>query len=149
MCVCMWMKLNTWWLHWCFFFFFFGHRIWQQFLRLRVYLACHQSSLRINVRLQLNDWSDPTVANKLSQHMASTVGHVPKVPQALFLTRRAVRNRHGSYSPKGDHMLFGILKQEAGLCQALYWISASVQAVCLFPRWASWMWPRSVSPVWP
>lgn len=101
-----------------------------------MYLACHRSSSRINVRLQLTDWSDPTVANKLPQHMASSAGHVPKVPQALFLTRRATRNRHGSYSPKGDHMLFGILRQEAGLCQALYWISASVQAVCLFPRWA-------------
>lgn len=86
---------------------------------------------------ELCDWLGPTVINKLSQHMASSAGHVPKVPQALFLTRRAMKNRHRSYFPKGDHMLFGILRQEAGLCQALYWILAPVQAVCLFPRWVS------------
>lgn len=83
------------------------------------------------------DCSDFTVTNKLSQHMASLAGYVPKVPQALFLTRRATRNRHRIYFPKGDHMLFGILRQEAGLCQALYWIVAPLQAACLFPRWAS------------
>lgn len=103
-------------------------------------LARRQSSRRKkNVKLQLNcaiGWS-PLSANKLSQHMASSERHVPKVPQALFLTRRAMRNRHRSYFPKGDHMLFGILRQEAGLCQALYWILAPVQAVCLFPRWVS------------
>lgn len=64
--------------------------------------------------------------------MASSAGHVPKVPQALFLTRRAMKNRPRSYFPKGDHMLFGILRQEAGLCQALYWILAPVQAVCVY-----------------
>lgn len=69
--------------------------------------------------------------------MASSAGHVPKVAQALFLTRRVMRNSRRSYFPKGDHMLFGILGQEAGLCQALYWILAPVQALCLFPRWAS------------
>ncbi len=89
------------------------------------------------ITTELRDWLDPTVTNKLSQHMASSAGHVPKVPQALFLTRRAMKNRHRSYFPKGDHMLFGILRQEAGLCQALYWILAPVQAVCLFHRWAS------------
>lgn len=32
---------------------------------------------------ELCDWSDPTVTNKLLQHMASSAGHVPKVPQAF------------------------------------------------------------------
>lgn len=66
--------------------------------------------------------------------MASSTGHVPKVPQALFLTRRAMRNRHRSYFPKGDHMLFGILRQEAGLCQARYWILVPVQGSVFIPQ---------------
>lgn len=98
-----------------------------------MHLACRPVE-ECQITAELCDWLDPTVTYKLSQHMASSAGHVPKVPQALFLTRRAVKNRHRRYFPKGDHMLFGILRQEEVLCQALYWILAPVQAVCLFPQ---------------
>lgn len=79
------------------------------------------------------------------EHMAFSARHVSKLPQALFLLQGALGNRHRSYFPKGDHMLFGILSEETGLCLSLYWMLAPEHAVCLFPKWESRMWPCSVA----
>lgn len=110
---------------------------WKQFMPKGVYSI---SPVRIG-------WSLLSIISGHSTYLQQDIWQ--KVLRHYFWPRAIWGADTGGISLRGITCCLAFWGKKQAFVQAFIGFLPPVPAVCLFPRWTSWMWPCSAAPVWP